>query len=101
MPQRKQDANFPGTYAGRWVSQSLTGMRSGSAAQLTSLGGSIGLHACAVLVLLLAARRPPPVPATAPPERPDPWLGASAVEVDAVATPDATPNIANAASSPE
>ena len=76
-------------------------MRSASAAPLTSLLGSIGLHACAVLVFVLAARKPPPLPATAPPERPDPWLGASAVEVDAVATPEATPNIANAASSPE
>jgi len=75
-------------------------MRSGTATQLTSLLGSAGLHACVVLVLVLAARRPP-VPETAPPERPDAWLGASAVEVDAVATPEATPNIANAASSPE
>ena len=76
-------------------------MRSGSAAQLTSLFGSVGLHACAVLVLLLAARKPPPAPLPTAPERPDAWLGASAVEVDAVATPEATPNIANAASSPE
>ena len=76
-------------------------MRSAPAAQLTSLFGSVGLHACAVLVLLLAARRSPSAPVTEPPERPDPWLGASAVEVDAVATPEATPNIANAASSPE
>jgi len=75
-------------------------MRSGTAAQLTSLLGSAGLHACVVLVLVLAARRPS-VPDLAPPERPDAWLGASAVEVDAVATPEATPNIANAASSPE
>ena len=75
-------------------------MRSASAAQISSLLGSVGLHACVVLVLLLAARRVPPVP-PAVPERPDAWLGASAVEVDAVATPDATPNIANAASSPE
>jgi hypothetical protein len=52
-------------------------------------------------VLFFAARNPPPLPATAVRERPDAWLGASAVEVDAVATPDATPNIANAASSPE
>ncbi|HEY3256757.1 MAG TPA: hypothetical protein VGJ91_22530 [Polyangiaceae bacterium] len=76
-------------------------MRSASAAQLTSLLGSVGLHLCAVLVLVLAARRPPPVPVPAARERPDAWLGASAVEVDAVATPEATPNIANAASSPE
>jgi len=76
-------------------------MRSASAAQFTSLLGSVGLHACAVLVFLLAARKPPPAPLTTSPERPDAWLGASAVEVDALATPEATPNIANAASSPE
>jgi hypothetical protein len=76
-------------------------MRSASAAQLTSLFGSVGLHACALLVLLLAARKPPSAPVAAPRERPDAWLGASAVEVDALATPEATPNIANAASSPE
>jgi hypothetical protein len=75
-------------------------MRSTSAAELSSLFGSVGLHVCAVLVLLLAARKPPPLPAAAR-EKPDAWLGASAVEVDAVATPQATPNIANAASSPE
>ncbi|HYQ40655.1 MAG TPA: hypothetical protein VER11_01765 [Polyangiaceae bacterium] len=75
-------------------------MRSAPAAQITSLLGSVALHACAVLVLVLAARRQPAVVATAP-ERPDAWLGASAVEVDAVATPDATPNIANAARAQE
>jgi hypothetical protein len=74
-------------------------MRSGS--QLASLCGSVGLHACAVLVLLLAARKTPRSPLTTARERPDAWLGASAVEVDAVATPEATPNIANAESSPE
>ncbi|MEI9941559.1 MAG: hypothetical protein WDO69_30460 [Pseudomonadota bacterium] len=76
-------------------------MRSASAAQLTSLFGSVGLHACVVLVLVLAARKPQSLPVAAPRERPDAWLGASAVEVDAVATPEVTPNIANAASSPE
>jgi len=76
-------------------------MRSASAAPLSSLFGSLGLHACVGLVLLLAARKPPPLPVSAPRERPDAWLGASAVEVDAVATPEATPNIANVASSPE
>jgi hypothetical protein len=75
-------------------------MRSASTAHLTSLFGSVGLHVCAVLVLVLVARKPP-VPAPLPHERPDAWLGASAVEVDAVANPEATPNIANAASSPE
>lgn len=75
-------------------------MRSASAAQVTSLFGSVALHACAVLVLLVAARRQPiAVPAAR--ERPDAWLGANAVEVDAVANPDATPNIENAVRSPE
>ena len=77
-----------------------TAMRSASAAPLTSLFGSVGLHLGVLLVLLLAARKPPPVPAV-PLDRPDAWLGASAVEVDAVATPEATPNIENSASSPE
>lgn len=78
-----------------------TAMRSASAAQISSLLGSVGLHLGVVLILLLAARKPPPLPAAAPRDRPDAWLGASAVEVDAVATPEATPNIANAASEPE
>jgi len=76
-------------------------MRSASTAQITSLLGSVALHVCAVLVLVLAARRAQPEPTVSGRERPDAWLGASAVEVDAVATPDATPNIANAASSQE
>jgi outer membrane biosynthesis protein TonB len=76
-------------------------MRSASTAQLTSLFGSVALHACAVLVLVLAARRAQPAPVVDSHERPDAWVGASAVEVDAVATPEATPNIANAASSEE
>jgi len=75
-------------------------MRSASAAQFTSLFGSVALHACVMLVLVLAARRRPSAIAE-PPARTDPWLGASAVEVDAVATPEATPNIANAASAQE
>ena len=74
-------------------------MRSASAADLSSLFGSVGLHLCAVLVLLLAAHQPRPLPVAVPREQRDAWLGASAVEVDAVATPEATPNIANAASS--
>jgi hypothetical protein len=74
-------------------------MRSASTAELSSLLGSVGLHVCAVMVLLVVARRPPPLSVPATRERPDAWLGASAVEVDAVATPEATPNIANAASS--
>jgi len=77
------------------------GMRSASAAPISSLLGSVGLHACAVLVLLLAARKPPPLPVPVSRDRPDAWLGASAVEVDAIATPEESPNIANAASSPE
>jgi len=76
-------------------------MRSAPTAQITSLLGSVALHVCAVVVLVLAARRAQPVTAVAAPERADAWLGASAVEVDAVATPEATPNIENAASSQE
>jgi hypothetical protein len=75
-------------------------MRSITAAQLTSLFGSAALHACVMLVLVLAARRQPTA-IVEPSARPDPWLGASAVEVDAVATPEATPNIENATSTPE
>ena len=78
-----------------------SGMRSAPAAQLASLFGSVGLHACVLLVLLVSARRTASAPVPAPHERPDTWLGASAVEVDAVATPEATPNVANAVSSPE
>jgi len=73
-------------------------MRTASAAPVTSLLGSLGLHACAVLVLFVAVRQPA-VPPELPRERPDAWQG-NAVEVDAVATPEATPNIANAADSP-
>lgn len=76
-------------------------MRSASTAQISSLLGSVALHVCAVLVLVLAARREQPAAAIAPRERPDAWLGASAIEVDAVATPEATPNIENATSSQE
>ncbi|HEY0464336.1 MAG TPA: hypothetical protein VGC79_09020, partial [Polyangiaceae bacterium] len=76
-------------------------MRSASAVQLSSLFGSIGLHVGVLLVLLLSARRPAPALASVPRERADAWLGASTVEVDALATPEATPNIENAASSPE
>jgi len=70
-------------------------------AQITSLLGSLVLHACALLVFVLAARRQPPSATLSARERPDAWRGASAVEVDAVATPDATPNLPNAANSPE
>ena len=76
-------------------------MRSASAAELSSLFGSLGLHACVVLVLLLAAHKPPSLSVVVPREQRDAWLGASAVEVDAVATAEATPNIANAARSIE
>ena len=79
------------------VSQSYR-MRTASVAPVTSLLGSLGLHACAVLVLFLALRKPVP-PSDDAPERPDAWQG-NAVEVDAIATPDGTPNIANAADSP-
>lgn len=76
-------------------------MRSASTTQITSLLGSVALHACVVLGLLVGARQSTAVPETTRPERADAWRGESAIEVDAVATPEATPNIANAASSPE
>jgi len=76
-------------------------MRSASAAQVSSLFGSIALHACAGLLMLLAARKVPTSASSVPRARPDAWLGASAVEVDAVATPEAAPNIENRAGSPE
>src|SRR4051812_31820096 len=73
-------------------------MRTATAAPVTSLLGSLGLHAFAVLVLFLVVRNSAVQPdATRP--RPDAWQG-TAVEVDAIATPEATPNIANAADSP-
>ncbi len=73
-------------------------MRTATAGPVTSLLGSLGLHACAVLVLFVAVRQtvaPPELPTA----RPDSWQG-NAVEVDAVATPESTPNIANGADSP-
>ena len=80
------------------MSQSWFDMRSASAASVTPLLGSLALHACAVLVLLVAVRKPSEA-TQATPERADAWQG-NAVEVDAVATPDTTPNIANAADAP-
>src|SRR3954452_22980355 len=94
------DAQIRGTSGARGC-HNRHGMRSASAAQLASLFGSVALHACALLLMLLAARKVPPVPSSVPHERPDAWLGASAVEVDALATPEATPNVENVASSPE
>jgi len=61
-----------------------------------SLLGSLGLHGCAVLVFWLAAQRPA-APEQPHPAQPDPWSGTNAVEVDAIATPDPEPNIANVA----
>jgi hypothetical protein len=58
--------------------------------------GSLGLHGCLVLALLLAVRRPLNL-VSVPRERADAWAG-NAVEVDALATPDAVPNIPNAES---
>ncbi|HYP75944.1 MAG TPA: hypothetical protein VER12_08320 [Polyangiaceae bacterium] len=76
-------------------------MRSPPAAQLSSLFGSIALHVCLVLVLVIAARRSKTAAVDAAADRPDPWLGASAVEVDALASPEAAPNIENAQGAPE
>lgn len=73
-------------------------MRVASRVPVTSLLGSLGLHTCALLVLLLGARKlPPSTPPTA--QHRDAWSG-NAVEVDAVATPEATPNLGNIANAP-
>jgi len=64
-------------------------MRTASAATATSLLGSLGLHACAVLALFVAVRRAALQPAV-PPTRPDAWQG-NAVEVDAIENPLAGP----------
>src|SRR5450755_3385927 len=58
--------------------------------------GSLGLHGCVVLALLIAVQRPLDLVNT-PIERADAWAG-DAVEVDALATPDGVPNIPNAES---
>ncbi len=58
--------------------------------------GSLGLHGCVVLALLIAVQKPLDLVGT-PIERADAWAG-DAVEVDAVATPDGVPNIPNARS---
>ena len=75
-------------------------MRTCSVRPVTSLLGSLGLHGCAVLVFVVAARRPVSADAT-PVLRADAWAAGNAIEVDAVASPGATPNIANAANAPE
>jgi hypothetical protein len=51
------------------------------------------------VLLLFVAVRAPVTPPELPRERADAWQG-NAVEVDAIATPEATPNIANVADSP-
>ena len=70
-------------------------MRSAIAGPVTPLLGSLGLHVGIALALLIAVRQPPPVPALDRTE-PDAWAG-NAVEVDAVATPDATANLPSSA----
>jgi hypothetical protein len=68
-------------------------MRALPVGPVTPLLGSLGLHGCVVLALLIAVRRPLEL-VSAPHERADAWAG-NAVEVDAVATPDGVPNISN------
>jgi len=63
---------------------------------VSPLLGSLGLHGCVLLAVLLAVRRPLQL-VSAPTPRADAWAG-NAVEVDAVATPDGVPNIPNAES---
>ncbi|HEY4160304.1 MAG TPA: hypothetical protein VGM29_19465 [Polyangiaceae bacterium] len=71
-------------------------MRSAIAGPVTPLLGSLGLHGAIALALLLAVRHPVHL-AELEPARPDAWLG-NAVEVDAVATPEAMPEPASHAS---
>lgn len=70
-------------------------MRSALANPVTSLLGSLGVHACVALTLLLAVR--PAVP-RAPSDSPraDTWAG-NAVEVDAVATPNTVASLPSGA----
>jgi hypothetical protein len=59
-------------------------MRSAIAGPVTPLLGSLGLHGAIALAMLLAVRRPTPIPML----RADAWTG-NTVEVDAIATPEA------------
>jgi outer membrane biosynthesis protein TonB len=68
-------------------------MRSAMARPVTPLLGSLGLHGGVVLALLIAVRHPAHLPELVR-ERPDAWAG-NAVEVDAVATPEAMPSSPN------
>ncbi len=74
-------------------------MRTLLAGPVTPLLGSLGLHGGALLLLALAVRRPLAI-ASAPPEHAEAWAG-SALEVDAVATPNGVPTLQNAFGSAE
>jgi hypothetical protein len=63
---------------------------------ISSLIGSLGLHASGFLLLLIVAHKPP-VPSRAHRERPDAWLG-NAVEVEPLASSDQTPDTTRASS---
>jgi hypothetical protein len=69
-------------------------MRLATSGPVTPLLGSLGLHGGIALTLLLAVRHPAPIPQLPA----DAWTG-NAVEVDAVASPEA-PNMPSTASSP-
>ena len=70
-------------------------MRSALANPVSPLLGSLGLHGCLALALLLAVRHPVArLPFDLP--RPDAWAG-NAVEVDAVATPNTVSNLPSSA----
>jgi hypothetical protein len=71
-------------------------MRALPVGPVTPLLGSLGLHGCALLALLLVMRRPLES-VSVPASRADAWAG-NAVEIDAVATPDGVPTIPNAES---
>jgi hypothetical protein len=70
-------------------------MRSAIAGPVTPLLGSLGLHGAVALGLLIAVRHPARLPQRHL-ERVDAWAG-NAVEVDAVATRDATANLPSGA----
>ncbi|MEP7048799.1 MAG: hypothetical protein ABJB12_00535 [Pseudomonadota bacterium] len=68
-------------------------MRTQLAGPITPLLGSLGLHGCALLSLMLAVRRPPQLTQVST-TRAEAWAG-SALEVDAIATPDGVPTVPN------
>ena len=71
-------------------------MRTLLAGPVTPLLGSLGLHGCALVLLVLAVRRPLQLTQIST-TRAENWAG-SALEVDAIATPDGVPSVPNSES---